>query len=371
MRPRLLIAPDKFKGTFTASEVAAALDHALSRSCTTVLRPIADGGEGTAAVFVEAGLAAWRHAATVDAAARTCTVAYALSHDRRTAWIESAACIGLSQLPSALRDPLLTSSFGLAAVVRDAVTAGAEEVFLGLGGTATNDLGCGFAAGMGWVFRDASGRTLKPIGENLIEIASIEPPAHRLPFRLVALTDVRNPLTGPNGAARAFAAQKGAKENGIIRLEEGALTIAALLPETPSNLPGSGAAGGLGFGVTAFFGGMLRPGFDTIANTLDLAAAVAASDVVVTAEGRFDETSLLGKGPAGVARMAREAGKPCVLLCGSCTDSARTVFDAVFPLVEGEISDTPVRDEAALNAAAEKAATWIDGLSQPPAGRSR
>lgn len=371
MTPRVLVAPDKFKGTFTACEIAGALERALAPHALVTALPIADGGEGTADVFVRAGRAEWRHVHTWDARGRPCKAAYACNTQSGIAYIESAAVIGLAMLPADLRDPLQTTSTGLAPLIRDALSAGAREIVVGLGGTATNDLGCGVASEFGWRFLDEDGRDVRPCGAGLGHTRRVVPPDKLPDFRIVGLTDVRNPLLGPRGAARAFSTQKGATPEGVSFLEDAARTLVALLPSCDPDLPGAGAAGGLGFGLATFFNAELRPGVETIFELFDMERAVAEADVVVTGEGRFDATSLLGKGPMEVSRMARAAGKPCVLLCGSAEDCAREMFDAVIELQPSGIPDVIARDEAALQAAAERVAVWIAAGRQPPAGRSR
>ncbi len=371
MAPRVLVAPDKFKGTFGAREVAGVLEEALAPHALVKSLPIADGGEGTADVFVRAGCAEWRTVDTWDARGRPCKADYAYDPRKGLACIESAKVIGLAMLPADLRDPLSTTSTGLASLIRDALSAGAKEIFIGLGGTATNDLGCGVASVFGWRFLDANGRDVRACGAGLGQARRVVPPARLPDVEIMGWTDVRNPLLGANGAALAFAPQKGAPPEAVSLLEHSARTLVALLPSCDPDLPGAGAAGGLGFGLATFFGAKLRHGVESLFEFLEMERAVAEADVVVTGEGRFDTTSLLGKGPAEVARMARAAGKPCILVCGSAENFAREMFDAVFEIEPGAIPTAVERDERALHAAAKAVAEWIAARYQPPAGRSK
>jgi glycerate kinase len=280
---RVVVAPDSFGGTLSAADAAAALASAWPPPHEVVQVPMSDGGPG----FLDA-LPGTRVTALVqDPLGRP--VLAALLIDGTTAYVEAAQAAGLHLLDPAERDPARTSTYGVGELVRTAVEAGATRVVVGLGGTATNDGGRGYAEALG---------DLRP--------------------QLVAATDVDNPLLGPEGATRVFGPQKGAS---AVQVEELEARMEAWADELESrtrparDLPGAGAAGGLGFALLAL-GAERVPGFDVVAEAAGLDGLVAAADLVITGEGRLDGQSTRGKVVAGVARLAAEHGVPCVAVAG-------------------------------------------------------
>jgi glycerate kinase len=236
--------------------------------------------------------------------------------DGATAVVESRLACGLSLLEPGERDPLVTTTRGVGLLIREAATAGARRVYVGLGGSATMDGGVGMARAWGWVPREASGAALAEGGGALVELAVLEP-GTRPGAELVGLCDVRNPLTGPRGS-RMYAAQKGASPAEAERLDSGLERLAAAAATTGkgtlSDAPGAGAAGGLGFGLLYFGGGSLHEGAKWVLETVGFADALKDAALVVTGEGAFDRTSLEGKLTGEVIRQAQEAGVPAVLL---------------------------------------------------------
>jgi glycerate kinase len=351
---RVLFAPDKFKGSLTALEAAAAMARGWLLAwpeAEILAHPVADGGDGSLEVLRAALGGEWKRCTARDARGRPREVQWLWQPDTRTAWIETARVAGLAELPDEERDPLSATSAGVGDVLRTALREGAQQVFVCLGGVATNDAGCGMAEALGWRFFDDNGRTINPLLLHLSQAARIQ--SVSLGANIIGLTDVTNPLLGSEGASRIFGPQKGATPEDVARLEEILRHVANVaqrdLGAPDPMIPGAGAAGGLGYGVIAFTGGKLANGFDAIAECTDLSSAIRDSDLVVTGEGQLDEQTAAGKAPAGVARLAREQGKPVIALVGSFRrDSATSeLFDAVM-----SIQDKP-RDlaEAMRNAA--------------------
>lgn len=303
--------PDKFKGTLTSDQAARAIVRGLRRvwpHAQFTRQTLADGGEGFATALIRATGGATRRCASVDAAGRPLRAAWGWLDDGRTAVFDLAAASGLAQLPAALRDPRRTSTFGSGIQLRRAIAAGAARVFVGLGGSATNDGGAGLAAALGWRFLDRRGDEIVPGGAGLLRLDRILAPPAQPRVRIVAASDVDNPLYGRRGAAFQFAPQKGADAGAVRELDRALRRLARIvardLGRDCANLPGAGAAGGCGFGLMAFFGAKLESGFDILRREIRLDALVRAHDLVVTGEGAFDRTSLAGKAPYRLARLA-------------------------------------------------------------------
>lgn len=363
---RILIAPDKFKGSLTASEAAkqmAAGWREVFPGDEIILHPVADGGDGTLAVVAEAASGEWISCQASDARGRTRSVRY-WRHDQE-AWIESAAVCGLAELPASEHHPLTATTFGLGEVLSHAHQSGATRIFLCLGGSATNDAGCGMAAALGFRFFDKSEIAFDPRPSELHRLVRIERPSQPLNMEVIALSDVQNPLLGPEGATYVYAPQKGASKDDLPPLENALAQVARLathdlgapLPSTP----GAGAAGGLGFGVIAFLQGTLCGGFEAIAALTGLAEAVRSADLVLTGEGRIDTQTASGKAPAGVARLAREAGKPILAFGGSVPREGNPLFDAALPITHEPMSLEQAMTHAAplLRAASTRLAKLI------------
>jgi len=364
---RILFAPDKFKGSLTAPEAAAFMASGWQRAwpeCRTDIHPVADGGDGTLEV-VQAVSGGTRYTdAARDARGRKISAAWLWDGESATAWIESALVCGLAPLAPGDRDPLTATTAGLGDLLRAAVHRGATRVILCLGGSATNDAGCGMAAAAGWRFLDGEGREFHPLPAHLPQLARLAPPTVAPAVDVIALADVRNPLLGPNGASRTYGPQKGASPADVEQLESALAHLTDIarrdLGAPDPSTPGAGAAGGLGYGVMTFFGGRIKSGFDTIAELTGLAEAIAAADLVVTGEGRLDAQTGAGKAPAGVARLARAAGKPVIALAGSVplTKGEPSGFDAIvsvspetMSLEHAMLNAGPLLEEAAADTA--------------------
>jgi glycerate kinase len=331
----VLVAPDKFKGSLTARQAAEAIRMGLHQNhpdWTVTIQPVADGGEGTAALLTQARRGTFRTCTVADPLGRPVEASYGVSDDGQTAFIELAEASGLHRLTASERNPLLTSTFGTGELIRDAVETGVAEVVLCLGGSATNDAGIGIAAALGFQFFDADNLLLRPIGSNLIQINRIDQ-SGVLPglgqVRVRVACDVTNPLFGPTGAACVYAAQKGADETDQQKLDEGLRQLASLIDrqwQLPiANEPGSGAAGGVGFGARAFLKAELETGFSLVADYTHLYEAVAKADLVITGEGKIDAQTLQGKAVWGIAMLAHEYHKPVTAFCGKLELTAAQV----------------------------------------------
>jgi len=314
---RVLVMPDKFKGTLTSDQAARAIVHGLRRAwpqARFTTHVLADGGEGFAAALAHATGGTLRRCASVDAAGRPCRATWGLLGDGRSAVFDLAAASGLAQLPPELRDPLRTSTYGSGLVLRKAIDAGATKIVIGLGGSATNDGGVGLAIALGWKFLDRRGDEIAPSGAGLLHLHRIVAPKPRPRARIVAACDVDNPLFGRSGAAYRFAPQKGADAQAVRELDRGLRRLARIvgrdLGKDLADVPGAGAAGGCGFGLMAFFGARLVSGFEILRRETRLDALLRAHDLVVTGEGAFDLTSLSGKAPYRLALLARKLRVP-------------------------------------------------------------
>ncbi len=335
-KPTALVACDKFKGSLSAVGVADAIAAGLGSGWRVEKCPIADGGEG----FVDAMLAGVDgrklSIAVVDAIGRPCMAEYGLADLRgvRTAFIEMSAASGIWRVSEADRKPRQATSFGTGMLIRHAVeTSGAERIYIGIGGSVTNDSGAGMAAALGVRFLGGNGEELDGSPASLVSLAAVdESEILSLPEMIVAC-DVDNPLCGERGASAVFGPQKGATPEDVAFLDAVLAHLATVSGgEEIARTAGAGAAGGLGFGLMRFAGARLVAGFDIVADALQLAGRIAAADLVITGEGSLDAQTLGGKGPAGVAAMARQAGCPVVAVAGRVEQAAIPLFDHVMSL---------------------------------------
>lgn len=363
----ILIAPDKFKGSLSAEEAARAIQRGFEAALPEAecdLAPIADGGEGTAGIFLEA-LGGERVAVVArDALGRPVECSYAWLPKADAALVEMSAASGLWRLEIESLNPLRASTFGTGELMAHAIARGAKTLYLALGGSATNDAGLGMAAALGWKFLDAQGRSIEPVPEDFLKIRRIESPVREIPCAVIALCDVQNPLLGPEGATRVYGPQKGADAVMLDRLEGALAHVADLcrdqLGRDFRDVPGAGATGGLAFGLMTFCGARLEKGFAAVARILDLEARVAAADFVVTGEGRIDAQTGQGKGPAEVARLAHGYGLPVVAFAGRI-EGEPPEFDACAPIADGPITPEESGREAGrlLESAARRVARLL------------
>ncbi len=317
---RALIAPDKFKGSLTATQVAGAIAHGLhTGGVEAVTLPLADGGDGSVEAALSAGYHR-RHTRVRGADSRDIDAAYALADG--TAVVEVANSCGLSTLPAGIRASMTSSTYGFGQAILDACHAGARRIVLALGGSASTDGGAGMLAALGAAFLDATGHPGEPYGDNLTRMARVDTTAmvDLGDVEVIVAGDVTNPLLGPAGAAAVFGPQKGADVEQITILEAGLTTLVRVLPalhdRVPAALaeePGAGAAGGLGF-ACRWLGGRHTPGADYFLDLLHFDQAVSTCDMVITGEGSLDDQTLNGKLPAVVAR--RSAPRPVYAVVG-------------------------------------------------------
>jgi len=327
----VLIACDSFKDALDAEQVCRAIARGLERGhpgIETTEMPLSDGGEGVLDILRKALALKSLTLDVCDPLGRPVQASYGLSADGGTALVEMATASGLQLLSLAERNPLRTSTYGTGQLLAAARARGARTALLAIGGSATNDAGIGMAAALGWQFLDAAGTAVKPDGGNLQRIARIVPTAQPLFDTVEVLCDVTNPLYGPSGAAWVYGPQKGGNRESLTHLDEGLRHIAALVGEQLgrpglAEVPGAGAAGGLGFGGMAFLNASLKRGIEMVLDLVGFEAAVKRADLVITGEGHIDGQSLQGKLIQGVCR--RAGGTPVVALCGKLSASPEDI----------------------------------------------
>jgi len=327
---RVLIAPDKFKGTLTAREAAMA----IGRGWISVrpwdqleLLPISDGGDGFGLVLAQALAAKPATLATVNAASGPVRARWWRTADSQLAIIESARVIGLAMLPPGRFHPFQLDTRGLAAVLQHAARRGIQRCLIGIGGSATNDGGFGLARGLGWQFLDADGNEIRAWTELHRLRRLVAPHKLNVPTRVEVAVDVRNPLLGASGCTRIYGPQKGLRPDEFTIAERNLRQLAAVvrdqLGRNLADEPGAGAAGGLGFGLAAFADARLVPGFDLVARCTDLDRRLARAQLVLTGEGRLDASTFMGKGVGELWRRCAARQIPCLGLAGVLGDAAK------------------------------------------------
>lgn len=371
MALRVLVAPDKFKGTLSASQAAGAIVNgwwSARPQDEMEMLPMGDGGEGFGEIIASMIGAIEQTVATVDAARRPCDARWWWHADAATAIIESAQVIGLAMLPSGRFHPFELDTAGLGTVIRAAVDRGAATILIGIGGSATNDAGFGLAASLGWRFLDDRDQPIEkwPKLNKLTRwVAPIEPV---LGVQFIVAVDVDNPLLGLNGCTRIYGPQKGLLVQQAPVAEAALARLVVLAREQfgydISEDPGSGSAGGLGFGLRVFLGAQMESGFDIFARQAKLDERIAAADLVLTGEGAIDRQSLMGKGTGRLAQRCRALGKRCIGFAGMVEGAAKSqtadrLFHSVHDLAPGLTNPIESRKNAAL---------WLERLANKVAG---
>ena len=320
---RVLVVPDKFKGTLSAAEACAAMVKGWkSARADDQLHslPMSDGGDGFGEVLGQLHGARLRSVRTCDAARQPIRAQWWWVADRKLAILEAARVIGLALLPPRKFHPFQLDTFGLGRVLAAAVGAGARKCVIGIGGSATNDGGFGLARALGWKFRDRRGRVLEE-WPSLRELAAVEPPGRRWRLDLTVAVDVANPLLGRRGCTRVYGPQKGIGPAEVPPAEQCLRQLKTVLERTLdrklAELPGAGAAGGLGFGLMAFAGAEPRSGFEVFARAALLERHVRRSDLVITGEGAVDRQTWMGKGVGEVMGLCRKWNLPCLTFAGT------------------------------------------------------
>jgi len=325
---KIVIAVDSFKDSMSAIAAAHAIAQGISRispNTEIVSCPIADGGEGTVDTFLAAIDGLRQHDYVTGPLGESRKASWALFSDKKLAVIELAQAAGIQLVPEIKRNPLNTTTFGVGELIRIALDASISRIVIGIGGSATNDGGAGLAQALGVQFDDIdspiTGGSLSTIKS--IDRSSIDPRISTI--KIDVACDVKNVLTGSEGAAHVYAAQKGATPEQIRILDAGLKHLASLMIEGDPNYPGAGAAGGVGWGLMAFCNAKLHKGIELILDALNFSEIIDDADLIITGEGRMDNQSLQWKAPFGVAEYAENKGIPVVALCGDHTIDQLTI----------------------------------------------
>ncbi len=351
----IVIAPDKFKGSLSGRQAAEAIREGFIKvfpEATYDLIPLANGGEGILDAFHQATGGTLIETTVQDALGRDVSASWLLTPNE-TAIIESSQANGLWRISKEERDLSRASTFGVGQLIRAAVSAGADEIIIGIGGSATNDAGLGLASALGYRFLDSTGTVIAPIPANLTKIRTIESSGKMLLPHITVACDVANPLLGPRGATRIYGPQKGLRPEQADEMEAAHAHLAALCRThfltDHAGAPGAGAAGGLGFGLMTFCSATLESGFDCIAHTLGAEDKIAAADLVITAEGSLDSQTLEGKTPHGVSILARRHGVPVYALAGCLGDEPllHQHFDGIASIVNAPMTLSHAIENAA------------------------
>ncbi|MEW6523513.1 MAG: glycerate kinase [Bacillota bacterium] len=380
---KIVVAMDSFKGSLTAPDATAAVARGLRRvwpAASIDQVPLADGGEGTVTALVSATGGELREVEVTGPLGDPVVARYGILGDGTSAAIEMAAAAGLTLVPPGRLDPGHATTFGVGQLVQAALDAGCTSIIMGIGGSATVDGGAGLAQALGAKLLDAAGAPIPRGGLGLEQLVAIDASPLRARLRGVALTvacDVDNPMCGPHGAARVYGPQKGADPELAARLDAALDHYAGVLRRDLGmdvrDLPGAGAAGGMGGGLVALAGARLRPGIELVMEAVGLQNRLAGCDLVITGEGRLDRQTRYGKVPAGVARLAR--GIPVVALGGGLGPGWEELHQlgirALMPAVDGPMALEEAMQCAAglLESAAARCAAILDvGLSLAKGG---
>ncbi len=340
---KVVIAIDSFKGCLTSPEAEAAAARGVCNvfpECEVICLPVADGGEGMQDALIAASGGARIPVRAHSPLMEVCDTHYGIAGNGQTAFIEMAAISGLPLVPREKRNPMLTTTFGTGELIRDALERGCRRFVIGLGGSATNDAGLGMLQALGFRFLDESGQELGTghsigacgvpkamCGALLAEVASVDfssvHPALK-DCHFTAACDVRNPFTGADGAAAVFAPQKGADPEMVAELDAGMVKLAEVIRQSTgkdiSCLPGAGAAGGMGGGLSAFLNAELQPGIRLLLDALHFGEKIKGAGLVITGEGKADRQTIMGKVPFGILEEAKAQQIPVILLAGAVED---------------------------------------------------
>jgi glycerate kinase len=321
---KIIVAPDKFKGSLSSFEVCEAISRGIRKTLGNAVVsnfPMADGGDGFASVLKHYLDTTTIRCDTVDPLGRTITASYQWNETKKTAIIEMAVASGLVLLSKEERNPLLTSTLGTGLLIRHAIDNGARKIILGLGGSATNDGGTGILSALGFQFAKEKGERLPASGENLQLIRTIIPPPAIPAIEFDLACDVNNVLFGPAGAAYVYAPQKGADKDQVAMLDQGLQNFSnVIMGQTGkdiSTIPGLGAAGGIAAGLLPFFAVYIRNGIEMVIAASKIEEHLSNADMVITGEGKIDNQSSAGKVVGRIASLAKKHGLNCIAFCGS------------------------------------------------------
>jgi glycerate kinase len=359
---KIVIAPDSFKGSLSALEVACAIEAGIKKidaTIETLIAPMADGGEGTVQSLIDASGGKIIELVVHDPLLRKVTSFYGIMGDGQTAVIEMAAASGLPLLSLNERNPLITTSFGTGELIKDALNKGCKNFIIGLGGSATNDGGCGMASALGVKFIDENKNEIGFGGSALqhiktIDLSEIDPRIKDANF--ICACDVDNVLCGTSGASKVYGKQKGASFEDEVLLDNALQHFANIVEQQfgvdIANIKGAGAAGGLGAGVLFFLQATLQRGIDIVIEATKLEEKLQGASLVITGEGRFDEQTAYGKTPFGVATVANKKNIPVIALAGSLGNGYQTLykkgFNGIFSIINKPMPLQEAMDSAAI-----------------------
>lgn len=366
---KIVACPDSFKGSLPSVEAADAIERGILRalaSAEVIKLPLADGGEGTVDALVRATCGETRAVTVKDPLLRDVQARIGILGDGETAAVEMASASGLYLLSESQRNPLITTTYGTGQLLLAAADTGARRIIIGIGGSATNDGGAGSMTALGARFLDADGVDLPPGGAALADLHHIDLTGFSFPpqVALQVASDVTNPLCGPNGASAVYGPQKGATP-GMVAILDAALARLAEVIRTDlgkdvADLPGAGAAGGLGAALMAFLGAEMRSGIETVLEAVDFDRAIVGADLIITGEGRLDSQTAAGKVISGVLKRSKPAGIPVIALAGSIEgdisalhDSGLTAAHAITP-AGTDLATAMSRTDGFLETAAER-----------------
>ncbi len=348
---KIVVAIDSLKGSLTSTEAAKAIKEGILSvtEADVVIKPLADGGEGTVEALISAMNGKWVSADVTGPAGNKVTCPYGIIEDTQTAVIEIAGAAGIELVPKEKRNPLYTTTFGVGEVILDAMDKGCRSFLIGIGGSATNDGGVGMLEALGFRFYDGSGNPVGPYGKDIASIKSvqIEYADQRLKecsFRIAC--DVKNPLCGLEGASHIFGPQKGATLETVTLLDGALNNLAVITKETlkkdTAGAAGTGAAGGLGYAFLTYLNAALESGISIILDTIKLEEELKDADYVITGEGRLDFQTTMGKAPIGVARLAKKYRVKVLAFAGCVTAEAeecnKNGIDAFFPILQAPMT---------------------------------
>ncbi|ACB84456.1 glycerate kinase [Natranaerobius thermophilus] len=357
---KVILAPDSYKNCLEAKDVATAMErgvHRYNKNLETIKLPLSDGGEGLIKSLVYATDGELYSQKVTGPLGYEVTACWGLLGDNETAVIEMAEAAGLQLVTKENLDPKITTTYGTGELIKDALNTGCSKLIIGIGGSATNDGGVGMAQALGIEFFDDKGKPLKYGGQELLKLSEIDlsgmdPKLHDIDIRVAC--DVTNPLIGPQGASQIFGPQKGGQSKDI-ELLDNALShfhdiIEKELNKDVKDIPGSGAAGGMGAGLIAFMGAELKSGIDLVMEVLNFENQIKDADIVITGEGSFDSQTLFGKVPHGVAKKAKKHKIPTFVVAGNIKEDLQEFhhhgITGYFSIIPGPIDEDQAFDRA-------------------------
>ena len=364
---KIVVAIDSFKGSLSSLQAGNAVKEAIMRldgNAEVLVKPLADGGEGTVEALAETSDAEMVEIEVNGPLMKPVIAKYCIFKNTNTAVIEMAAASGITLVSPEDRNPLETTTFGVGELIKDAINRGCRRFVVGIGGSATNDGGTGMLTALGYEFLDINDKPIMLGAKGLASLHSIKtdnvmPELKDCIFNVAC--DVTNPLCGKDGCSAVYGPQKGADSDMIVKMDKWLSNYAGIAkkynPDADKDYPGCGAAGGLGFAFRTFLGGELKNGIGLILEQTGIRKHIESSDIVVTGEGRLDSQTAMGKAPAGVSAIAKEYGKPVIAFSGCVTKDAGACnecgIDAFFPIVRGATSleDAMNRENAYANIA--------------------